>query len=144
MVNDNLLFINFTNKNIAMEKHVNVVAALHIGLSIFGISIALIVAIILNFAGSFITDPTAVKIVPIITGIVVWVVIFFSIPGIIAGIGLFRRKEWARILTLILSVIKLMNIPIGTAVGVYSIWVLVQYETTALFKKLPPQEHARF
>lgn len=144
MVNDNLLFINFTNKNIAMEKHVNVVAALHIGLSIFGISIALIVAIILNFAGSFITDPTAVKIVPIITGIVVWVVIFFSIPGIIAGIGLFRRKEWARILTLILSVIKLMNIPIGTAVGVYSIWVLVQDETTALFKKLPPQEHARF
>jgi len=143
MVNDNLLFINFTNKNIAMEKHVNVVAALHIGLSIFGISIALIVAIILNFAGSFITDPTAVKIVPIITGIVVWVVIFFSIPGIIAGIGLFRRKEWARILTLILSVIKLMNIPIGTAVGVYSIWVLVQDETTALFKKLPPQEHAR-
>lgn len=144
MVNDNLLFINFTNKNIAMEKHVNVVSALHIGLSIFGISIALIVAIILNFAGSFITDPTAVKIVPIITGIVVWVVIFFSIPGIIAGIGLFRRKEWARILTLILSVIKLMNIPIGTAVGVYSIWVLVQDETTALFKKLPPQEHARF
>lgn len=127
-----------------MEKHVNVVAALHIGLSIFGISIALIVAIILNFAGSFITDPTAVKIVPIITGIVVWVVIFFSIPGIIAGIGLFRRKEWARILTLILSVIKLMNIPVGTAVGIYSIWVLVQDETTALFKKLPPQELPRF
>jgi len=127
-----------------MEKHVNVVAALHIGLSIFSISIALIVAIILNFAGSFITDPTAVKIVPIITGVVVWVVIFFSIPGIIAGIGLFRRKEWARILTLILSVIKLMNIPIGTAVGIYSIWVLVQEETTALFKNLPPQEIRSF
>lgn len=140
-MNGNRLFINFTDKkHTTMEKHVNVVAALHIGLSIFGISVALIVAIILNFAGSFITDPTAVKIIPIITGIVVWVVIFFSIPGIIAGIGLFRRKEWARILTLILSVIKLMNIPIGTAVGIYSIWVLVQEETTALFKKQPPMD----
>lgn len=126
-----------------MEKHVNVVAALHIGLSIFNISIVLIVAIILNFAGSFITDPTAMKVVPIITGIVIWVVIFFSIPGIIAGVGLFRRKEWARILTLILSVIKLLNFPIGTAAGVYSIWVLVQDETIGLFKNLPPHENMR-
>jgi hypothetical protein len=117
-----------------MEKHVNVVAALHIGLSIFGIVIALIIGVVLSLVGGFIEDPVANKILPIIATVAIWVVIIFSIPGIIAGIGLFKRKEWARILTLILSVIKLMNIPIGTAVGAYSIWVLVQDETTALFK----------
>jgi hypothetical protein len=117
-----------------MEKHVNVVAALHIGLSIFGIVIALIIGVVLGLVGGFIEDPVANKILPIIATVAIWVVIIFSIPGIIAGIGLFKRKEWARILTLILSVIKLMNIPIGTAVGAYSIWVLVQDETTALFK----------
>ena len=117
-----------------MEKHVNVVAALHIGLSIFGIVIALIIGVVLGLVGGFIDDPVANKILPIIATVAIWVVILLSIPGIIAGIGLFKRKEWARILTLILSVIKLLNIPIGTAVGAYSIWVLVQDETTSLFR----------
>jgi hypothetical protein len=117
-----------------MEKHVNVVAALHIGLSIFGIAFAMIIGVVLNLVGGFIDDPAAGKILPVIAKVVIWVVMIFSIPGIVAGIGLFKRKEWARILTLILSVIKLLNIPVGTAVGVYSIWVLVQDETTLLFK----------
>jgi hypothetical protein len=59
-----------------------------------------------------------------------------SIPGIIAGIGLFKRKEWARILTLIISVLDLINFPIGTAVGVYSIWALVQPEVVEAFKQV--------
>lgn len=117
-----------------MEKHVNVVAALHIGLSILGIIIALVIGVIFGLVGNFIDDPVATKIIPIIATVAIWVVILVSIPGIIAGIGLFKRKEWARILTLILSVIKLLNIPVGTVVGAYSIWVLVQDETTALFK----------
>jgi Ni,Fe-hydrogenase I cytochrome b subunit len=57
----------------------------------------------------------------------------FSIPGIIGGIGLFKHKNWARILVLILSVIDLFNISVGTAIDVYSIWVLVQDETVKLF-----------
>jgi len=57
-----------------------------------------------------------------------------SIPGLIAGIGLFKRKEWARILTLIISIISLLNFPIGTAVGVYSIWALVHPEVIDQFK----------
>jgi hypothetical protein len=117
-----------------MEKHVNVVASLHIGLGILGILVSLVVGLILSLVGSFVDDPVATRVLPIIANVVIWVIILLSIPGIIAGIGLFKRKEWARILTLILSVIKLMNIPVGTAVGVYSIWVLVQDETTVLFK----------
>ena len=122
-----------------MEKHVNVVAALHIGLSIFGIVIALIIGVVLGLVGGFIEIPVANKILMVIATIVIWVVILFSIPGIIAGIGLFKRKEWARVLTLILSVINLMNIPVGTALGAYSIWVLVQDETTVLFKPVLPK-----
>jgi len=122
-----------------MEKHVNVVAALHIGLSIFGIVIALIIGVVLGLVGGFIEIPVANKILLVIATVVIWVVILFSIPGIIAGIGLFKRKEWARVLTLILSVINLMNIPVGTALGAYSIWVLVQDETTVLFKPVLPK-----
>jgi len=33
----------------------------------------------------------------------------------------------------VLSVPGLLNFPIGTAIGIYSIWVLVQDETARLF-----------
>ncbi len=117
-----------------MEKHINVVAALHIGLSIFGIIIGIIILVILNTVGSFTNDQQASFVLHLIGTIVAAFFFLMSAPGILAGIGLLRHKEWARILTLVLSVIGIMNFPLGTAVGVYSIWALVQDEVVAIFK----------
>ncbi len=119
-----------------MEKHINVVAALHIGLSILGILIGVFVYAVLYFVGDLSNDQEAQFVLSIIARVLVIFMIVLSIPGIIAGIGLFKRKEWARILTLIISVLDLINFPIGTAVGVYSIWALVQPEVVEQFKQL--------
>jgi len=117
-----------------MEKHINVVAALQIGLSIFGIVIGIIILVVLSLVGGFVDDRDASFVLHLVGGIVSFLLFLLSVPGIIAGIGLLGKKEWARILTLVLSVLNLMNIPVGTAVGAYSIWALVQEETVALFK----------
>ncbi|MEN8116232.1 MAG: hypothetical protein ABFS16_04605 [Bacteroidota bacterium] len=117
-----------------MEKHVNVVAALQIGFSILGLFIAGLIFTLFQLIGDFVDDHEAELVLSIIANVMMVVVTVISIPGIIAGIGLFKRKEWARILTLILSVLDLVNFPLGTAVGVYSIWALVQTETVELFK----------
>lgn len=45
--------------------------------------------------------------------------------GFIAGWGLLQREPWARILALVLAFIALFNIPFGTAIGVYTLWVLL-------------------
>jgi len=58
----------------------------------------------------------------------------FSIPEIIAGIGLLKRRPWSRILTLILGVLSLLEIPIGTAVGIYTLWVLLKPEAAQFFQ----------
>jgi Ni,Fe-hydrogenase I cytochrome b subunit len=118
-----------------MEKHINVIAALQIGFSILGLIIGGIIFTILFFIGEFVPEPDAQKVLNIIAQIVMVIIVILSIPGIIAGIGLLKRKEWARILTLILSVLDLINFPIGTAVGAYSIWALVQPEVIEHFKK---------
>jgi len=118
-----------------MEKHVNVIAALRIGSSILGLIFGIVLFIILYIIGNVTNDYDARNVLPIIANILIIVFLLLSIPGIIAGIGLFKRKEWARILTLILSVLDLVNIPVGTAIGVYSIWALVQTETVELFTK---------
>ncbi|NLD63757.1 MAG: hypothetical protein GX646_07650, partial [Bacteroidales bacterium] len=54
---------------------------------------------------------------------------------IAGGIGLFYCKPWARILTLVMAALGLLNVPVGTLKGVYIIWVLVQSETISLFEK---------
>lgn len=119
-----------------MERHINVIAALRLGFSILGLLVGGIIFAVLYFVGDLVNDYDAELVLTIIANIMMIVIIVLSIPGIIAGIGLFKRKEWARILTLILSVFDLFNIPIGTALGVYSIWALVQPETVELFKKI--------
>ena len=45
--------------------------------------------------------------------------------GFFAGWGLMKRESWARIMVLVLAFISLFNIPFGTAIGVYTMWVLL-------------------
>jgi len=45
--------------------------------------------------------------------------------GFIAGWGLLHREPWARVVALVLGFISLFHIPFGTAVGIYTLWVLL-------------------
>jgi hypothetical protein len=45
--------------------------------------------------------------------------------GFIAGWGLMQREHWARVIALVLGFISLFNIPFGTIVGIYTLWVLL-------------------
>lgn len=45
--------------------------------------------------------------------------------GFLTGWGLMQRESWARVLALVLAFISLFNIPFGTAIGVYTLWVLL-------------------
>ena len=55
-----------------------------------------------------------------------------SIPSIIAGWGLSKRKSWARILTIVLAVLSLPHVPIGTAIGIYALVIMLNDESKAL------------
>jgi hypothetical protein len=115
-----------------MEKHVTLVAAFHIGYGVLGIVSAIVIwAVVVGMA--FIPEETEViRIVSAITNVVAVVILFVSIPGIVGGVGLLKRQSWARILVLIVSVLHLFRVPIGTALGIYSIWALTNEETKQL------------
>ena len=52
-----------------------------------------------------------------------------GIQGMVAGYGLLRRKAWGRILAMVvgfLGFLGLVNFPLGTAIGIYTFWVLLQ------------------
>jgi Ni,Fe-hydrogenase I cytochrome b subunit len=116
-----------------MEKHINIVAALQIGLSIFNLLVAFLVFTVLKLVGGFVDDANATTILSIIADVLAVVFIVISVPGILAGMGLYKRREWSRILTLVLSIVEIFSFPFGTAIGIYSIWALIQPETIAAF-----------
>ena len=116
-----------------MEKHLTVVAALQVGFSVLGILAAIIVYTVLHNVMHFADDPETVNVLRIVARWVSLFLLVISIPGLVGGIGLFMKKNWARILVLIISVLDLLNIPLGTIIAVYSIWVLVQEDTVKLF-----------
>jgi hypothetical protein len=50
--------------------------------------------------------------------------------GFLAGWGLLQHEKWARVIALVLAFISLfINIPFGTALGVYTMWVLLPSES---------------
>lgn len=117
------------------NQHVSFVGALHIGFGILGLIGALAVFIVFNFAHDFIEhEPIAEQVVGFLGGSIALLILFFACLGIIGGIGLFSYRPWSRILIMIVSAINCLNIPIGTAKGVYSIWVLMQPEVVEAFE----------
>ena len=128
-----------------MDLHIKVVAAFHIILGILGLMVSVMIALIFGGAAGIISmaatdDPDALLAVPIVglVGSMLVLLIFtLSIPGIIAGIGLLKRRPWARILTIVLSVLNLINIPFGTLLGIYGLWVLLAEDTARLFGVTP-------
>jgi len=116
-----------------MEKHVTFIGALRIGLGVLGILAAMIVVTAVVGGGVISGDREAIRITAIVGPVVAFFLVLLSVPGIIGGIGLLKWKPWARFLVLILAVLDLFNIPLGTALGVYTIWVLMRDETVQLF-----------
>jgi hypothetical protein len=126
-----------------MEKHITVVGALRIGYAIVGLMVAAIIALLIVGPGVIAHcvggDDEALVILTMIGVPIAFFFVVFSVIEIIGGIGILKRKNWARYLVMICSVIDLFNIPIGTALGVYCLWVLAQDETVRIFTHTPQQ-----
>jgi len=125
-----------------MDTHVKVVGVLLVVLSAFGLLAAVIVMIGVGGAAGIVgttADPEdaalAVPIIGMAGSIAVLVMLALSLPGLIAGIGLIRFKSWARILAIVICAIDLLAFPVGTILGIYGLWVLLNKETERLFQR---------
>ena len=118
-----------------MEKHIPVIAWLHIVMGAIGIMIAIFLFTVVAGAGILSGDKTAIAVTAIVAWFLGMLIAILSLPGIIGGIYLLKRKEWARILLLIVAFLELLNIPFGTALGIYTIWALMNDETVRIFRE---------
>lgn len=59
-----------------------------------------------------------------------------AVVGIIVGWGLLNRRPWARMLAIVLGCLALFNIPFGTALGIYTLWVLLPQESEQQYRRM--------
>ena len=58
-----------------------------------------------------------------------------GVIGVIAGWGLYERRPWARILAIVLAFLNLLHPPLGTAIGIYTLWVLLPAASEAEYQR---------
>ena len=115
-----------------MAEHIRILGILFIIAAVILILGGIVVAFIFLGSGLLTRDSRAMAILTIV-GIVISSLLFvLGILNLISGWGLLNRKKWSRLLTIILAIIKLLNFPIGMALGVYALWVLFQPESEKL------------
>ncbi|MGA2902099.1 MAG: hypothetical protein ABSF40_17890 [Candidatus Acidiferrales bacterium] len=113
-----------------VQQHIHLVGIFWFAISAFNSLIGVVLYILANTllapGGGAGAPPF---LCPLLSAIAV-IVLSGSALGFFAGWGLLHREPWARILALVLAfVVMFINIPLGTAVGVYTMWVLLPRES---------------
>ena len=119
-----------------MTPYRPVVAWIHVVLGVATLLPALILPLVFGGVWSIVAlsanDPQANAVLGVTFGVVLTIVLvvlaFSGGLSLAAGIGLLRGKSWGELLTVIASVLHLANFPLGSALGVFSLWVLLVRE----------------
>lgn len=115
-----------------MKKHIELLGILHLVYSGMALFVGAFCFILMSGIGLVAHDAVAMSILGTIGMIICLIISVLAIPGIIAGIGLLKMKSWARIVAIIVGCLDLLHIPFGTALGVYTLWVLLNDESRTL------------
>ncbi len=117
-----------------IASHVRLLGIFWIALSTFRILPVLVLAAIF---GSTPDSPPGAP--PFVHDIVLTVAGFLFVGGalgIMAGVGLLNRAGWARMLAIILGCIGLIDMPLGTALGAYTLWVLLPAQSEQEYQQI--------
>lgn len=119
--------------NERMKTHIQVVAWLNIVGGAIGVLIGMFLFSLLAGIGISVDNPDANTTLPIVGTVLGYFLVIISAPDIVAGIFLLKFRNWARYLAIVISFFDLFAFPIGTAIAVYSLWVLFNQDTVRMF-----------
>ena len=117
-----------------LQTHVPIVGWLLIVTNALFLLLAAFLFALLVGIGVATGEPEASRILTIVGTSLAALFTVLGIPGIVAGAGVLARRSWGRVLAIVVAVLSLLNFPIGTIIGIYAIWVLLQEAATTYFK----------
>lgn len=120
-----------------MQQHITILGWLYIIFGALGLMFGVVVLLgagIAGVAAGAEGEAGAGLLAGGIGFVIAVIVALLSLPNILAGWGLLKGKSWSRILAIVLGAISLLSIPIGTILGIYTIWALTKPESQALLR----------
>lgn len=107
-----------------MGRHVRILGWLHVALGIFDLLLGMAAFGILSGIGVVSGDPHAFGVMSLIGGFAGAFMLLMAIPNLLCGLGLLRNwGGWVIVLAVILGLINVMNVPVGTAIALYTFWI---------------------
>jgi len=127
-----------------LQEHVRLLAILWFAFSAVEIVMGLVVMVLANTLFVHIAEQAAANadpgasplgfLHPLMT-VVALFVLGKGAAGFLAGWGLLNREARGRVLALVLGFVALIHVPLGTALGIYTLWVLLPAESEAEYAK---------
>jgi hypothetical protein len=115
-----------------MKQHIDILGWLYVVFGVLGFFAAFLVFVILGvtggLAGGMSHDALPAVLLTGVGFFIAIIVAVLSVPNLICGWGLLKRKSWSRIFAIVLGCLHLPSFPLGTALGIYSLWSLTQPE----------------
>lgn len=116
-----------------LKTHVTILGWALIIINVLGLLVGIGAFTILSGIGILAQDRVALGVLGL-TGLgVATITALLAIPGIIAGLGLLARKNWARIVAIVVAALGALNFPVGTLTAVYALFVLLQKSAERYF-----------
>lgn len=124
-----------------METHIKILGILNIVWGIMGvIGILSVLGIFVGggiIGGASSGEPGIFAIAGIFGMIIAVIVAITTIPCLIAGYGILKLSGWGKTLGIVISILNLIVLPFGTALGIYGLYVLFHEETKRIFAGVP-------
>jgi hypothetical protein len=124
-----------------MDTHVKTLGLFNILFGVFGLLLSLTVFAIYGGPVSIYTSMDDTVVGVLLAASAVFHVLL-AVPCIVGGIYLRSFSEWARGVLIVTSALNILNIPIGSILGGYGLWVLLTEESDPLFSSPPPNRQA--
>ncbi len=104
--------------------------------------LTLIPALIMVFLSSVVhivipfSDALARDLGPLLMMVLGGSLLFVGVGGLLVGWGLMQHQSWARIAAIVVGALALFHPPLGTALGIYTLWVLLAHDAGLEYDRL--------
>jgi hypothetical protein len=117
-----------------MRDHIRILGWCFIVYSAIIALVGLGIGSVILFGGAISGDRQAMFITGAVGAAIACFLMILSLPGFFVGAGVLKLRPWARVGAIILGVLHILSFPFGTALGIYTLWVLLKPESELLFR----------
>jgi len=124
-----------------VKTHVELVGLLHLVAGALGLLLGASLLVLGAGAASIAWahhGEMAASVTALVMILVAGLVLGWGVASLWTGGALRRHRPWSRLVALAMAILNLFILPFGTALGVYTLWVLLQDQARALFDPPAP------